>query len=189
MLDIKKAQEHLKKQLGPERFSHCLRVSMTAKKLARFWKENQEKAEIAGLLHDCSRYAKGRGLIAEAKKYGLAIKPEYYMEPKLCHAPLAAKIARKVYMVKDKDILNAICHHTLGRKKMSRLEKIIYIADHMEPARNHLHVKVMRKTACKNLDKAIAISTSSMLEFLLKENKPIAETALKTRNYYLKKAK
>lgn len=189
MLDLKKAQEHLKKQLGSERFSHCLRVSILAKKLAQFWKENQEKAEIAGLLHDCSRYAKGTDLIVEAKKYGLAIKPEYHMEPKLCHAPLAAKIAQKIYMVKDKDILNAIRYHTLGRKNMSLLEKIIYIADHMEPARNHLHVAVIRKMAYKNLDKAIAMSTSSMIEFLLREEKPIAKEALETRNYYMEKAK
>ena len=124
-MDENKIIKKLKKLLAPARLKHSLRVRDKVLHLSRFYKVDLKKARIAGLLHDVSRYMESDRLLLLAKKIKLPMDPISEFEPKLLHAPLSAYIARKKFGVKDPQILRAIGHHTLGREKMTMLEKIV----------------------------------------------------------------
>lgn len=175
----------LKKWLPKDRYDHSVRVEKTAVTLAEHFGVDIKKASTAALLHDCGRYAGGKELLAEAKKHGLKISKIELFQPKLVHARLGAVIAKKIFKVKDKDILSAISKHTVGSENMTMLEKIIYISDHIESGRRHEGVDKARKLAYSNIDSAIVESTGSMIIALAKKRLPICEQTVKTRNYYL----
>ncbi|MDD5382583.1 MAG: bis(5'-nucleosyl)-tetraphosphatase (symmetrical) YqeK [Candidatus Margulisbacteria bacterium] len=175
----------LKQVLDPERFEHSLRVEASALKLAEKHHVPAGKVSLAALLHDYARQYSRQELLEQAKKYRLAIDPVAEFEPKLLHAELSALLAKKDFQVSDKAILEAIKKHTLGSPGMSKLEKIIYLADHIEEGRDFAGVKRVRQLAVKDLDRAIAESAGQMLKYLLAKGLPIHPLTVQTRNYYL----
>lgn len=175
----------LKKWIPADRFAHSLRVEKAAVCLAKHWGIDPAKASIAALLHDCGRYVEGHKFVSEAKKFGIKVSEIEIFQPKLLHAKIGAEIAKRVFKVKDKDILSAIAKHTVGSVKMSMLEKIVYIADHIESSRRYKGVSKVRKLAFSDIDSAIVESTSSMLRSLIDKRMPITEKTVQTRNYYL----
>ena len=181
----KNIKEKLKKILDKARFNHTLRVEKQALDLARRYKADQNQASLAALLHDCARSLDKKGLLARAKKEGLRIRPIDQKEPKLLHGKLSALIARRKFAIKDPLVLKAIVNHTVGRPKMSKLEKIIFLADHSEAGRKFKGVKRLRRTALKDLNKAVALSCDLTLDYLKRNNLPVDSRTLKTRNYYL----
>jgi len=176
-----------KLKLDSERLKHSLRVEKVALKLGQKWRVSKKKIIPAALLHDCARRYNARQLLRVARKLGLKIDPVRKYQPKLFHAEIGAYLAEKEFGIKSKEILRAIRFHTTGAPKMTKLEKIIYLADHIEEGRNFSGVEKMRKLAFKNLDLAVLESTNQMLKFLLKENLPIYFQTIETRNYYLNK--
>lgn len=124
-------------------------------------------------------------MLKEARRLKLKIDPISRFEPKLLHAGLSARLAKKHFGIRSKEILNAISKHTIGAPGMSKLEKIIYLADHIEEGRNFLEVSKTRRLAFKDLDQAIVETSSQMLSFLLKKGLPIHPGTVETRNYYL----
>ena len=186
-MDEKNITKKLKGLLGPSRFKHSLMVRDKVLHLSKFHKVNMKKASIAGLLHDVSRFMDRRGLLKFAEKIRLVIDPTSRAEPKLLHAPISAYIARTKFGIKDRQILKAISSHTLGRKNMTILEKIVYVADHVEEGRSHAGVKNARRLAESDIDQAIVAISSSMIKYLLGNNLPIHRMAFEVRDYYLKK--
>jgi len=185
-MDKHKIKTLLKKWLPKDRFEHSIRVEKTAVKLAKIHKIDEEDASIAAILHDCARY-NDINLIQEAEKLGLPIKPIEKVQPKLLHPRLGAIIAQRKFGIKNKNILAAIKKHTVGSIKMTPLEKIVYLADHTEPARDYKGVTKVRKLSFIDLNAAIVECASSMLQDLIQRKLPISEETLKTRNYYLTK--
>ncbi|OGC06528.1 hypothetical protein A2230_04400 [candidate division WOR-1 bacterium RIFOXYA2_FULL_36_21] len=185
-MDEEKIKKKLKKWLSPLRFAHSVRVQKTAIKLAKIHKANVEDASIAGLLHDCGKYVSKEKILTEAKKLKIPINSEEKAHPGTIHANLSFVLSRKKFGVQKKSILLAIKKHTVGSKKMSLLEKIIYLADHTEPERKYKGIEAIRELSFKNMDKAIFKCTSSMIRDLLLQKLPIACETVKTRNYYLK---
>ncbi len=181
--------EQLKKSLNHERFRHSLGVEKTAIALAEKYKIQKNKASIAALLHDCARKYNSKELLAQAKKHKLEIDPIRKFEPKLFHAELGAIFAKKIFKIRDKSILSAIEKHTTGSAKMTTLEKIIFLADHIEEGRNFFGVNRLRDLALKSLDQAVLESSRIMIEYLLKKEAPIYYKSIETRNYYLLKLK
>jgi len=181
--------EQLKKSLNHERFRHSLGVEKTAVALAEKYKVLKNKASLAALLHDCARKYNSKELLAQARKHKLEIDPIRKFEPKLFHAELSAIIAKKDFKIKDKAVLSAIEKHTAGSANMNALEKIIFLADHIEEGRNFFGVNRLRDLALENLDRAVLESTSIMLQYLLKKEAPIYYKSIETRNYYLLKLK
>ncbi|MEE8638658.1 MAG: bis(5'-nucleosyl)-tetraphosphatase (symmetrical) YqeK [Candidatus Margulisiibacteriota bacterium] len=177
----------LKETLDPERFEHSLRVEKTAVALARRYRVSTQKASLAALLHDYSRKYSRKGLLKQARRFKLKIDPIRKFEPKLFHAELSALFAKNEFGVTSKQILGAIRKHTIGTPSMTKLEKIIYLADHIEEGRSFSGVRKIRSLAAKNLDKAILESSSNMLKFLLQKGLPIHPGTVQTRNYYLLK--
>jgi len=178
----------LEKVLDRERFEHSLRVEKVAVKLAKRHGVSKNKASIAALLHDCARQYSRRQLLRVARKFRIKIDPVSFFEPKLLHAKLSALLAKRDFGVISKDVLGAIEKHTVGAPNMSKLEKIIYLADHIEEGRDFSGVNRARKLAAKDLDRAIIESASNMIRFLLQKGLPVHAGTVETRNHYILKS-
>jgi predicted HD superfamily hydrolase involved in NAD metabolism len=185
-MDKERLIKKLRALLGKDRFGHSLRVRDTVIELADIYGINKKKAELAALLHDVSRYLDRPGMLRTAKIMHIKTDDISRSEPKLLHAEISAKIAKRDFKIKDKSILNAIKNHTLGSTKMTPLDKAVYIADHTERGRTHAGVELARRLAKKDMDKAIVAISSSMIEYLLGRGLPVHPKTVEVRNYYLK---
>ncbi len=186
-MDEAKIIKKLRGILDPSRFRHSLRVRDTVIRLSRFHKVNLKKASVAGLLHDVSRYMDRPALLKAAQRLKMKIDPVSRLEPKLLHAQLSARIARERFGIKDPLILRAIRLHTLGSTDMHILDKIVYVADHIEEGRAHRGVKKARKLAASNIDLAIAEIATSTIKYLLGKGVPVHPRTYEVRNHYLLK--
>ena len=178
----------LKNSLDAERFEHSLRVEKIAIKLARNYGVPVKNASLAALLHDCARKYRRAELLKQARELKLKIDPVQELEPKLLHAELSARIAEKEFGIRSPEILKAIRRHTTGVPRMNLLEKIIYLADHLEEGRDFAGIKKVRAAAFCDLDQAIVESSSKTIKYLIKKGLPIYPGTVRTRNYYLIKA-
>lgn len=182
---ITKILKKLQKELDAERYQHTLGVMYTAASLAMCHGENIEHALIAGALHDCAKCIPGREKIKLCKKYNLEVTLVEEKNPSLLHAKLGAYLAQKKYDIVDQDILNAIKSHTTGRPEMTLLEKIIYIADYMEPGRTELpNMAEVRTLAFKNIDDCLYRILEDSLVYLKTRDLPIDIMTEKSYNYY-----
>lgn len=182
--NLKKYEKEIRDRIGEKRFLHTLRVRDTAIELAKIHGVDQEKAEVAGFLHDCAKIRDHEELIKAAKKSGLLLTKEMQKAPQIIHSYLGALYARDLYGIEDEDILNAITYHTTGRANMADLEKIIFLADYIEPMRNFDGVEKARQLAKKDLDEAMYFALNNTLNFLVKHDTYIVPTTVTARNYY-----
>lgn len=182
--NLKKYEKEIRDRIGEKRFLHTLRVRDTALELAKIYEVDQEKAEVAGFLHDCAKIRDHDELIKSAKEAGLLLTKEMIKAPQIIHSYLGAIYARDLYGIEDEDILNAITYHTTGRANMSDLEKIIFLADYIEPMRNFDGVERARQLAKKDLDAAMYFALNNTLKFLVDHDTYIVPTTVTARNYY-----
>lgn len=131
-INEEKIKEWLKENLNEERYSHSLGTAECAKELADKFNLNSEKAYIAGLLHDCAKCFSTEMLL-EIIKNNLDVEESEMLNYKTLHAPVSAYYAEKEFGVSDKEIISAIRWHTLGQIDMTDFEKIIFLADKIEP--------------------------------------------------------
>jgi len=164
-----------------------LRVEKIALKLAARYRVNKQQASLAALLHDCARRFDRRGLLREARRLGLKIRPLDRAEPKLLHGEIGTWLAKQEFGVKARPVLAAIRWHTTGTPGMDKLAKIIYLADHVEEGRSHAEAGRLRQLAFRQLDQAIVASASAQLRYLLKNKLPVDPATLEARNSYLKR--
>jgi predicted HD superfamily hydrolase involved in NAD metabolism len=186
-MDEKKIIKRIKNLLGPSRFKHSLRVRDKILHLSRFHNIDTKKAGVAGLLHDVSRYMDRNGLLKFAEKTGMKIDAIERLEPKLLHAQISAYIAKTKFGIKDRQILQAISSHTLGRENMTMLEKIVYVADHVEEGRSHAGAAHARHLAEEDINQAIVAISTSMIKYLIGNGLPVHPMTVKVRNHYLLK--
>ncbi len=185
---ITKIRRKLMTELDKERYEHTLGVMYTAAALAMRYDEDIEKALMAGLLHDCAKCLPGDTKIKLCKKYHLNVSEIERSNPSLLHAKLGAFLAAKKYHVKDKEIMNAIASHTTGCPHMSLLDKIIYIADYIEPGRKELpNMAEVRRLAFSDIDDCLYRILRDSLEYLNSKNEPIDPMTEKTFLYYQSK--
>ncbi len=182
-----KIENKLKKVLSEKRYEHTLGVSFTSVCLAMKYGEDIDKARIAGLLHDCAKYLDDDKLISLCEKYDLGISESEKKSPYLLHGKVGALIARKKFRIEDEDIINAITYHTTGRIGMSLLEKIVFIADYIEPQREEIpNLALIRKTAFEDIDLCLIKIFENTFNYLKANNKEIDSTATEAYDYYLK---
>ncbi len=131
-MNYTKIQKWLKDNLNEERYIHTLGTAECAKELALKFNLDSEKAYLAGLLHDCAKCFSNEKLLDIIHKY-LQVEECEMLNYKTLHAPVSAYIAEKEFNITDSEILSAIRWHTLGKLDMSNFEKIIFIADKIEP--------------------------------------------------------
>lgn len=189
MYNIPKMKKTLKKYLDENRFEHTEGVMYTAAALAMRYDEDVEKALVAGLLHDCAK------CIPDSKKLKICLKNHITMSemeqknPFLLHAKVGAYVAREKYGIEDEEILSAITWHTTGKPEMSLLDKIIYIADYIEPMRNKApNLPDVRKLAFEDIDITLLKILSDTLAYLRGSAKSMDSMTLKTYTYYKEKA-
>lgn len=176
ILEIRK---NLKKKLDPGRYEHTLGVSYTCIALAMRYGYDLHKAELAGLLHDCAKRFDNATMLEKCMKREIPMTDSEVRDPSLLHAKLGAWYAREKYGIEDEEILNAIACHTTGRVGMTLLDKILYVADYIEPRRfKARNLPEMRKMAFEDLDLACFSITESVLKYLETTNCPIDTTTV-----------
>lgn len=178
--------EYLKTNLKPKRFNHSIGVRDTAVKLAKIYGEDVDKARIAGLIHDCAKYVGDEEMINCYKNHGNKLDEVEKNMPTILHGKVGSYVAKEIMGVYDNDILNAIAYHTTGRVNMSILEKIIYIADYIEPSRDFPTVDTLRNIAFnEDLDKAIIFSFNNTIKYIIDGNQLLHKDTIEARNYML----
>ena len=163
LTDIKK---DLKNRLSERRYVHSAGVAASAYILAEKYGYNPKKAELAGWLHDCAKYMR--------------------LSRALLHGPAGSIMAKTVYGIKDRDIQNSIFFHTTGRPQMELLDKIIFLADYIEPSRDFPGINIIRRNAQKNLDAAVLSAYDATIRHLLDQKEYIYELTFLGRNDLIK---
>ena len=183
--DLKKIRKSMEKELDAKRYEHTLGVAYTAAALAMCNDVDPVKAETAGLLHDCAKCFSDDKKISVCRKNNMEINSVESRNPYLLHAKAGYCIAKNKFDIEDQDILNAILNHTTGRPGMSTLEKIIYIADYIEPSRKQApNLSEVRKFAFQNLDQALLKILTDILSYLESGGGEIDPLTKETYDYY-----
>ncbi|MCU9613948.1 bis(5'-nucleosyl)-tetraphosphatase (symmetrical) YqeK [Caldibacillus lycopersici] len=185
-MDRNEALQILKKHLPEKRYIHTLGVLETALDLARVYGCDEKKTELAAIFHDYAKYR------PEEEMRNIIIQEHFpedllHYHSELWHAPAGAYLVKKELGIDDKDIFQAIYYHTTGRPGMTLIEKIIFIADYIEPGRQFPGVDEVRALAKKNLDDAILQASRNTIAFLMKKNAPIYPDTFHTYNHFLMK--
>jgi len=175
----------LKTMLDFKRYEHSLGVQKTAVEIAQRHGADIEKASIAGILHDCAKGFSDEKLLKSAELAGIEVNDVERRSPQLLHGPVGAYIAQVEFGVEDADILHAIRYHTTGCENMSLLDKIIYVADYIEPCRNFPGVDELRKTTFGNLDKGVIMALDNTLKYVIERGQLIHILTVKARNFML----
>ncbi len=147
--------------------------------LARRYGEDIGRAATAGLLHDCGRLREVAQVEAEARRRGLELPPDERPFPKIWHALLSAEIAAHDYGITDEGILRAIRIHSTGDASMSRLDKIIFLADYIEPTRRFEGLSELRRLAEEDLDAAFRQSLENKIRHIRSQGRPVHPRALR----------
>lgn len=185
--NLKNIMKDLKLSLDKERYQHTLGVSYTAMCLAMKYEVDLQKAEVAGLLHDCAKCMSDDKKLKKCMEHNISISEIEKEQPYLLHAKVGAFIAMNKYGIQDMDIINAILKHTTGSCDMTMLEKIIYVADFIEPNRKKAkNLPVIRKMAFEDIDLAVYTILSDTVEYLKNKNTKIDAPTLKAYEYYAK---
>lgn len=185
---IKKLTKAMEEAQTGKRFQHTLGVEFTATALAMKHDEVLLDAQIAGLLHDCAKCLSDEKLIKICVKNHLDISEVERRNPYLLHGKAGAVMAKSEFGIEDQNILNAIQYHTTGRPGMSKLEKIIFIADYIEPGRKEAPgLPEIRKLAFEDLDKTMIRILEDTLTYLKSGKGEIDPQTNETYQYYVNK--
>lgn len=175
----------LQTELAFGRFIHTMEVAGTAANLAMCYGEDPAKAELAGLLHDCAKCMSLSKMLKICEKAGVPLSEFEKSSGSLLHSKAGAVLAAGKYGVEDEDILNAIRYHTTGRPGMSLLEKIVFVADYMEPGRDSApNLPLVRKLAYDNIDDCVLQILKDTLGYLGTTGQRTDPMTQKTYDYY-----
>lgn len=184
-MEYNQVLDKLSQTLSGKRFRHSLGVSQTAGELASRFAEDVPKAKLAGLLHDCARSIPSNNLLQMAEVFAIVVNDVERCQPVLLHAPIGACLARREYGIDDPDILKAIALHTTGGRDLSKLDKIIYLADFIEPSRDFPGIDKLRSLALYNLDAAMLAAYDKSLHYVIEQGELIHPATVEGRNYLL----
>ena len=185
--DFRKIRKKLKDSLSKSRYEHTLGVEFTAASMAMKFGADINRTELAGLLHDCAKCIDDEEKLEECKKYNVKISDVEKRNPFLIHSKLGAVYAKEKYGVNDEEILSAIRCHTTGRPDMTLLEKIIFIADYIEPARDKAkNLAEIRKMSFEDIDEAMYMILRDTLEYLEGGEGELDPTTEETYIFYKK---
>jgi len=168
--------------LDPQRTEHSLKTASMASTLAKIHGEDERKAYMAGLLHDIAKGLSGEAIAKTAEDYRVSADEYEQNNKELLHGRLGAAMANKLFGITDEDVLNAIRWHTTGRAGMSRLEKIVYIADLTEPSRKFDDLDDIRELAKKDVDLAMRLALQKVMEFVKRKGFALHPNSIKAYN-------
>ncbi|PEA56445.1 phosphohydrolase [Bacillus pseudomycoides] len=184
-MDRKRALEIVKQQMHEKRYIHTIGVMETAIELAKQYGVDEKKAEMAAIFHD---YAKCRPIseMEEIIKREHLPKDLLLYNKELWHAPVGAYLVEQEVGITDADILQAITYHTSGHEQMTMLDKVIYVADYIEPGRKFPGVEEARKLAREDLNQALLYALKHTIQFLMEKNQTIYPLTFQTYNAVIK---
>ncbi|KRL90997.1 HD domain protein [Lactobacillus kalixensis DSM 16043] len=172
-----------KANMDDNRFEHCVRVSETARKLAKLNNYDEDKAALAGFVHD---YAKQ----VPVEEYRQVIKDEGF-DPDLLnwnraiwHGIVGTYFIKRDLKITDPEILQAVWRHTTADVEMTTLDKIVFMADYIEPGRSFDGVEEARKITFKNLDEGVGYQLAHTLEFLIENRNKVYPRTLQAYNVW-----
>lgn len=186
-MDYNRIIDKLSGVLSTKRFQHSLGVSQSAAQLADRFGEDVEKAKLAGVLHDCARGLSSSTLLQKAGSFAIVVNDVERCQPTLLHAPVGAYLAKNEYGVDDPQVFRAITFHTTGSHDMTVFDKIIYLADCIEPGRNFPGVDRLRGLAFDDLDKAVLAAFDQSLHYVIGLGLLIHPATVEGRNDLLQK--
>lgn len=181
-MDTNEIINSLKRTLTEKRFEHTMNVADLAKELAILNGVSSDKAYIAALLHDCAKCMPKGELTDNIQKYAISLDYVSKASPQLWHSYVGACVAKDIYGIEDKDILDAIYYHTIGSEDMSTLCAIIYLADAIEQGRSYTGVEEIRALARKSLWDAVLLYTDMSIKFIIQKGNLIHPNAISLRN-------
>lgn len=185
---IEEIKEKLKSDLSEERYIHSLGTMEKAVELAKHYGYDVEKAQIAGLLHDCAKCLSNE----ELKKYESEFFECEKLSSKTWHAPVGAILIQKDFGVEDKEIISAVRFHTIGKVNMTSFEKIIFLSDKIETRTREIEYreKIERELYKNyNLDAGMLMSFELTIKSLLQRKLPICYQTIEVYNDLLEKLK
>ena len=172
--------------LKPKRMPHVLGTEQEAVRLVRRYGGDETQARIAALLHDCTKKLDMAQQLALCERYGIMLDELEQKALKLLHSKTGAAIARDVFGVEDA-VYDAILYHTTGKPDMTRLEKIIYLADYIEPTRDFPGVDELRKTVYEDMDKGLLMGLTMTIQEMEEMGNPVHHLTRDARDYLLKR--
>ena len=181
--------EEMQRILPRKRYLHSVAVAHLAAAYAVSVESDPERAMIAGILHDCAKAYSDEQLVADCEKYSIPVTDVERRNGFLLHGKLGAFYARTKYYITDEEILSAISYHTTGRPGMTDLEKIVFLADYLEPFRTQPTeptLNEIRRIAFEDIDKAVYLALKNTLRYLESRGQETDMTTAETFEEYRK---
>ena len=186
-IKLEQTKIKVKQVLNPKRYEHTLGVMYTAGALAMRYHEDMYNALFAGLLHDCAKGFPESACLSLCNSFRIPITEVERKNPGLLHAKLGARLAEREYGIMDAYITDAIACHTTGRPNMTLLDKIIYVADYMEPNRYEApNLDEIRRIAFEDIDECLYTILESTVAYLKQKDAVIDPMTEETYLYYKK---
>ena len=179
MYDVVKLKEDLKEILSEERYSHSLRVAEISKELARIYQVDIEKAYLAGLVHDIAKEFSSEQNIYYLNKYKLPKKLLQEEYRNILHGIIGASYLKEKYNLDD-EICNAVKIHTISSPNMTMLDKVLFVADKIEPNKKFNGIEQERELAYQNIDDCLILCLENTIVHLIKKGKKFDKTIIET---------
>lgn len=174
-------EAYIERNLSEKRKKHTYGVAETARRLANRYGASEDKAKSAALFHDMFRSAPQEVLNMYVRQ--LELDGVYLDNANLAHGPIAAVIMERDYGIEDPDMINAVRYHTTGRAGMSPLEKVLYLADAIEPGRAYPGVEQARKLAEESLDRACLFSMERSITYIRQRGLFLHQDTINARDH------
>mgnify|MGYP000993581248 FL=1 len=189
MLSEQEALVVISTRLSSRRYNHSLQVAQVAREMAGHYGADPDKAYITGLLHDYAKGMPAPELLKIAVAHNLLEDEVDSLVPDLLHAPVGAFLLRSELAIDDEEVLQAVKRHTLGALRMSDLDKIIYLADMIEPGRDFPGLERLKCLAWRDLDEGMLFGLESTIKYCLDEHRILHPLTVRVRNYFLQEVK
>lgn len=176
-LPMEELEQVVTSLLNPNRVAHVLGCRDTAVKLAKHWGADVTDAARAGILHDITKALDGPLQLTLCDEYGILLSKFSQENPKTLHALTGSLVAEQIFG-ENEAVVEAIRYHTTGRANMALLEKIIYVADYMEPCRDFSGVEDLRAAACRNLDEAMLMGMEMTMAHVRRQGQQLAQATV-----------
>ncbi|HEX3012237.1 MAG TPA: bis(5'-nucleosyl)-tetraphosphatase (symmetrical) YqeK [Syntrophomonadaceae bacterium] len=185
MMSESEAREIIFKRLSKSRYQHSLEVAKMARQMSEQFGEDSQRASLTGLLHDYAKGIAGNDLIKLAEEHNLITDEVDRQVPDLLHAPVGAFLLEHDLGISDVCILQAVRCHTVGCINMTRLDKIIYLADMIEPGRDYPGLERLRCLAVRDLDAAMLFGLETTIKYCIDCGRILHPMTIAVRNWFL----
>lgn len=181
-MTYKQYEAEVKKHLTEQRFFHSQCVAKEAVRLAKRYGADEKKARVAGILHDIMKDTPKEEQLKILQEFDILLPESFLENPKLWHSLSGAVYCEHTLGVSDQEILDAIACHTSGRKDMTLLDKVLFVADYISADRNYPGVKEMRKLAKKSLEEAIIEGIAFTVQEKMEQRLPLGNGSIDAYN-------